>query len=300
MVMTMKPRTATVILLTFITLMSIGTAFALTNNSYACRTTCWTKCDVIFSYVNSYDNEIEKDVARICAWITTCKHTIKIRITNAYPCYEATIDYTIKNIGNLYAHIDKITINNPNPNALETHITNHECTYIAPCEEINGQLTLHILQQAQQNHTYEFQITIELTCAEKPHPRTIGFWTHQFRVALGEIKGKAQVDPDTLEAHLNQINSSSAVFTFTGTRKEKFQTALDILTPPRRSSMEAKLKAQLLALWLNYVAGWTEGYTLDGMTAQEIIEGSETALLNKYTDQYEDWKDLCDDFNNLG
>jgi len=299
--MTMKTRTTTAILLTLITLMSIGTAFALTSNSYACRTTCYTNCDVIFTYVNSYDNEIEKDVAHTCAWITSCKHTIKICVTNAYPCYEATIDYAIKNIGKLYAHIDKITIDNPNPEALETQITNHECTWIAPCEKINGQLTVHVLQGAQQSHTYEFEITIKLSCGERQHPRTIGFWAHQFEVALCR-RGMAQVDPDTLERYLDEVSSSSDIFEFDGglSRREKFRAAYEILNIGFHSSMEAKLKAHLLALWLNYVADWTEGYTLDGMTAYEIIEGSENALDTGATTEYKDWKNLCDDFNNLG
>jgi hypothetical protein len=61
-----------------------------------------------------------------------------------------------------------------------------------------------------------------------------------------------------------------------------------------------KLKAQLLALWLNYVAGWTEGYTLDGMTAQDIIKGSENTILKGLTGEYEYWKNLCENFNKLG
>lgn len=296
--MTMKTRTTTAILLTLITLMSIGTAFALTSNSYACRTTCYTNCDVTFTYVNSYDNEIEKDVAHTCAWITSCKHTIKICVTNAYPCYEATIDYTIKNIGNMKAHIDKITINNPNPEALEISITNHECTWITPCEKINGQLTLHLLEEAQQCHTYEFEITIELSCAELQHPRTIGFWKNQFSALY--CKDTAQVNSDTLEKILDEISTESQIFNFTGSRKHKFQQALDILNPDFKSNMKDKLKAQLLALWLNYKIGWTTGYTVEGMTAYQIIQGSEAALLNNQTKKFEYWKNLCDGFNNLG
>jgi hypothetical protein len=68
---------------------------------------------------------------------------------------------------------------------------------------------------------------------------------------------------------------------------------------PKGSKMEDKLKAQLLALWLNYVAGWTEGYTLNGMTAWQIIQGSETALQNNQTSQYQYWKNLCEEFNNI-
>jgi hypothetical protein len=88
---------------------------------------------------------------------------------------------------------------------------------------------------------------------------------------------------ETLENYLDQISTQSPIYEFTGTRTQKFQQALAILSPPWRSNMEAKLKAQLLALWLNYVAGWTEGYKYKGMTAWEIIQGSENALLNHQT-----------------
>ena len=50
------------------------------------------------------------------------------------------------------------------------------------------------------------------------------------------------------------------------TRRKKFQKAYSILEMPRRPTMLDKLKAQSLALWLNYVAGWTEGYALNGMS----------------------------------
>lgn len=63
--------------------------------------------------------------------------------------------------------------------------------------------------------------------------------------------------------------------------------------------MEARLRAHLLALWLNYVAGWTDGYEVEGKTAQDIISGSEGALTGGQTSEYEYWKNLCDTFNNL-
>ena len=64
--------------------------------------------------------------------------------------------------------------------------------------------------------------------------------------------------------------------------------------------MEAKLKAQLLALWLNYVSDYSNGYTYQGKTAQQIIQGSENTLLNHQTSKYEYWKNMCDGFNKLG
>jgi hypothetical protein len=297
----MKTKIFALLILAMIVLSIIGYSYACRNGGI--QINCYYNCDVEFTEVTTSDNEIEKEVANVYAEICD-GDKINAYITNAYPCYEAYIDFTIKNKGNKPVHIDEVRIEDYDKTALEISIIDIiACTWISPGETINGQVTVHILQEAKQNWQYTFKIKIRTTCYPERHPRTIGFWKHQFRVALGEIKGKAQVDPDTLEAYLNQINSSSAVFTFTGTRTEKFQTALDILTPPQRSSMEAKLKAQLLAqllaLWLNYVAGWTGGYKYKGMTAEEIIQGSENALLAGATDKYEYWKDLCDRFNNI-
>ena len=298
----MKTRTATAILLTLITLMGIGTAFALMNNSYACYlkpTRVDTYCKVRFVHVKYWNNEIEKDVGYICAWITDCEHTIKISICNAYPCYTAYINFTIENKGKLDAHIDKVSVENPNPEALELVLNpNLECIWIEPCQTIEGQLAVHTLQTAQECHTYTFEIEIKYSCGERPHPCTIGFWKNHFSAALN-CKGTAQVDPDTLERYLDEITSSSNVFKFDGNRKEKFRAAYEILRVEFPSSMEAKLKAHLLALWLNYVAGWTEGYKLKGMTAYEIIQGSENALTTDQTTRYQYWKNLCDYFNNL-
>jgi len=294
---TMKTKIFALLILAMIVLSIIGYSYACRNGGI--QINCYYNCDVEFTEVTTSDNEIEKEVANVYAEICD-GDKINAYITNAYPCYEAYIDFTIKNKGDKPVHIDEVRIEDYDKTALEISIIDIiACTWISPGETINGQVTVHILQEAKQNWQYTFKIKIRTTCYPERHPRTIGFWKHQFQVALGQIKGKAQVDPDTLEAYLNQINSSSAVFTFTGTRTEKFQTALKILTPPNRSSMEAKLKAQLLALWLNYVSGWTNGYKIDGMTAEEIIEGSENALTTPIPAEYEYWKDLCDRFNNI-
>ena len=295
----MKTRTTTAILLTLITLMSIGTAFALTNNSYACLPTCITpQCEVIFTYASTWDNEIEKDVGHTCTWITNCQHTIQVSICNAYPCYEVYINYTVKNIGTCTIHFDSVTIINPNPEALAITTTNHTCTWLSPWETVKGTTTVHTLQPAQQNGQYTFQIKIGTSCQTK-HPCSMGFWKNQFSTALCK-NGKPQVPAATLEQYLDQINATSQVFEFTGTRKQKFQQALTILSRYTSSSMEAKLKAHLLALRLNYVAGWTDGYKLNGKIAWDIIQGSEYALLHNLTSDYGKWKNLCDQFNNLG
>ncbi|MEM3696541.1 MAG: hypothetical protein QXQ94_03425 [Candidatus Bathyarchaeia archaeon] len=283
--------------LTIITLTTIGYSYACTNGGISIN--CYCNCDVKFTCVKTWDNEIEKDVANITANIIGCTgDTIKAYIINAYPCYMAYINYTIKNTGCRPIHFENLTIINPNPEALEITTTNHTCTWLQPCEKISGITTVHILQPAKQNWTYQFQIKIGLKCQEG-YPRTIGFWKNQFDKALCK-GGKPQIDLDTLENYLNQISANSPIYEFTGNRTQKFQNASKILSPPWNSNMKAKLLAHLLALWLNYVAGWTEGYKYKGMTAWEIIQGSENALLNNQTNKYEYWKNMCDGFNNLG
>jgi hypothetical protein len=280
-------------------------ALGIIGYSYSCNNggisiNCYCNCDVKFTKVTTSDNEFTKYVADVTAKINCAGDTITACITNAYPCYRAYINYTIKNTGCKPVHFDTLTIINNHPEALEITTTNHTCTWLSPCETVKGTTSVHVLQPAKQDWQYNFQIKIGFSCQEG-YPHTIGFWKNQFSEALCK-SGRPQVPAATLLAYLNQISSQSQIFNFTGahTQTLKFQQALNILSPSTSSSMEAKLKAQLLALWLNYVAGWTNGYKYGGMTAWEIIKGSEDALLNHRTGEYKDWKDLCDHFNNLG
>jgi len=306
-----KTKIFALIILAIIALTSIGYSYACLNGGI--QVNCYPSyyCNVVFIKVRTYDNEIEKDVGKVYAQISCDGGTIQVCIDNSYPCYKAYINFTIKNTGCKPVHFDTLTIINPNPEALEITTTNFTCTWLQPCqlcqlcqpcqpcETVKGNTTVHIIQTAQECHTYIFKIEIKYSCGEKPHPCTIGFWKNQFPKALCK-SGNPQIPAATLLQYLNQISNQSNVFNFTGTQKEKFQQALDILDLPRRPTPEAKLKAQLLALWLNYVAGWTDGYKLNGKTAWQIIQGSEYALTYNKTSKYEDWKNLCDDFNNLG
>jgi len=293
----MKDKMVIALALTMLTLTAMGYSYACTNGGW--QINCYCYCNVKFTKVTTWDNEIEKDVANITAKIIGCSgDTIDAYIKNGYPCYMAYINYTIKNIGCKPVHFNSLTIINPNPEALEITTTDRTCTWLAPGEKTSVLTTVHILQQAQQNWQYQFQIKIGFKC-QKEYPRTIGFWKNQFEKALYR-GGKPQVPKETLEQYLDQISAQSPIYEFTGTQNQKFQQALNILNPPWRSNMEAKLKAHLLALWLNYVAGWTEGCKYKGMTAWQIIQGSENALQNNQTSMYEYWKNMCDGFNNLG
>jgi len=292
----MKNKLLIALALTMITLGAIGYSYACTNGGW--HINCYCNCNVRFARVTTSDNEIEKDVANVIATINCAGDTINAYISNGYPCYRAYINYTIKNTGCKPIHFIGLTIINPNPEALEIATTNHTCTWLQPCQTVTGTTTVHILEPAKQNWQYTFQIKTCVTC-NTGAPRTIGFWKNQFTSCTCHC-GASQIGQSTLEQYLDQISVQSPIYEFTGTRRQKFQQAYTILQPPIHSSMEAKLKSQLLALWLNQVSGWAGGYMVDGKTASDIIQGSENTLLNHQTTQYEYWKNLCDTFNNLG
>jgi hypothetical protein len=290
-----KAKIAIGIILVAIALISIGYSYACTNGF---QINCYCNCDVKFIKVLTSDNEFEKFVGDVSASINCAGDTITVCIKNGYPCYRAYINYTIKNVGCKPVHFDSLKIINSHPEALEITTTNHTCTWLCPCETVKGTTTVHVIQPAKQCWQYCFQIKIGFTCQEG-YPRTIGFWKNQFSEALCK-SGRPQIPAATLLTYLNQISTQSPVFEFTGTQAQKFQQALNILSPSTSSNMEAKLKAQLLALWLNYMSGWTGGYKYGGRTAEQIIQGSENALLNHQTGNYEYWKNQCDGFNNIG
>jgi hypothetical protein len=289
-----KTKIAILTILVAIALISIG-------YSYACGITiCNCNCDVKFTKVITSDNEFEKYVADVSARINCAGDTITVCITNGYPCYMAYINYTIKNTGCKPVHFDCLTIINNHPEALDITTTNYTCTWLCPCDTVKCTTTVHVLQPAKQCWQYCFQIKIGFTC-QTCYPHTIGYWKNCFSDALCK-NGKPQVPASTLLTYLNQICSQTTLscFKFTGTQTQKFQQALSILNPANNANMEAKLKAQLLALWLNYMAGCSGGYKYGGKTDKEIIQGSETALCNHQTGKYEYWKDMCDGFNNIG
>jgi hypothetical protein len=289
-------KLAAILTLTVIALLTIGYGYGCKNGGIDNKP---DKFDLAFISVVAGDNETEIDVAVANAQITPDGNTINVYISNAYPGYEAYIIYTIQNKGEIPARFDSLTIKNPNPEVLEITFTDHTYIWLQPGQTVQGEATIHILEKAEENKQYTFQIIMGLSSREEK-PRTIGFWTQQFSAAITQTENQLQIAPETLENWLDRISTESSVMKFTGLKEEKFQQALNTLKAPKYPTMEDKLKAQLLTLWLNYVAGWTEGYTLQGMDARQIIQGSEDALQNQQTYRYEYWKDLCKDFNDLG
>jgi len=290
----MKAKLLSILIVVLIALLS-------TSYAYACLTIdkASINClipNLVFNSATASENE---NLATIKASISSARDTITVTVYNAYPNYQGTLKYSIKNTGNTPIQFTGLTIINSNPNALLITPTNPTGILIQPSQITQGTTGIKVLPNAEENHVYTFKIQISAQAKEPAKPHTVDFWRDRFQEQL--CKGnQPKIDASTLEQYLNQISSQSNIFKFTGTRQQKFQQAQNILTLPKKANAEPQLKAQLLGLWLNQIAGWTTGYKLEGKTSQQIIQGSEGVLRNKQTSKYDSWRSLCERFNNLG
>jgi hypothetical protein len=284
-----------ILVLVIVAVSVIGYSYAKLGDGK--ETSC--SCGIIFTAVSVSDNELRRDIATISAKITPDGEVIDACIAKAYPGYKASITFTIKNAGAMTVHVDEVRIYQYNTTALQIGVSNM-IAWVDPYKTLNGAETVQILNGASQNWRYTFRTEIVASCQPQACPRSLGFWKHEFCVALGgdkNDKNEQNFCPATLENYLDQITRQSRIFRFTGTQKQKLTQTLNILQIPNPTSMENKLKAQLLALWLNYAAGWTAGRTLQGMTAKQIIDGSENALISHQTQKCGYWEGLCECFN---
>jgi len=91
---------------------------------------------------------------------------LNITMSNAYPCYQCTCNFTIENQGTIPYHIDEVKLDNPNPGevnvSLSGDITGDVCTVLKPGEKVTGTITAHVLEGAAENSTYTFTATIHV------------------------------------------------------------------------------------------------------------------------------------------
>ncbi len=139
---------------------------------------------------------------------------------------------------------------------------------------------------------------------EEPEPgewgiRTIGFWKHQFNVALGNHKGHQHVPQENLLFYLSEISSDSSIPELQDMDTD-MMAALALLELRGKHAMYDRAVQQLLAVWLNYVSG-NENATLGNTTYHlydDVIVPGEAALLDGDPANDAFWKDFFDDINN--
>ena len=136
--------------------------------------------------------------------------------------------------------------------------------------------------------------------APEPHfdPRTIGYWKHQ--CTIGAPKGGDHVGMK--QSFIDAIRNQSRVFSTLGTVAE----ACGILWADYKSDMAGRARQQLLALWLNVVAGFVDlnaPIHLPKLTSATTVGGAildAENLILTHTDKpsLERAKNICDSLNN--
>jgi hypothetical protein len=169
-------------------------------------------------------------------------------------------------------------------------------------------LTLTVIPGASSLWYERLHVDVNVSTGDWSHPRSKGYWCHALANSIGHHSHQFP-SLSELEDYFDEISSNSYVFNFTGTGLENVMEAMDILGchysgshPWQHNSMEYKLKEQLLAVWLNVVSGYGDGYALNlGNTTVllggEIINISENVLVTHNTPLYESMKNICEEYN---
>jgi hypothetical protein len=143
---------------------------------------------------------------------------------------------------------------------------------------------------------------------EPPEPgdwglRTIGFWKHQLRCALGISNGHQHVPTDQLTDYISYISATSQIPELQDMGGD-MTAALALLELHGKHPMYDRAVQQLLGTWLNYVSGnemWdSDGDDVDDTDILDTILWAEDILLNGDPADHEIVKDTLDALNNSG
>jgi len=179
-------RKAIIIILALVLALSaLPVTFACYNGGWGNWNWCWRPqqpvyccpnyCNVIFKSAYAHDNENTftpiKEVAETTACIKDCGKKLVVTIDNAYPGYQGTVDFCVKNTGSMAATITGITTDYPDPFYLQIDLTGEwEGAVIYPCSEKCGQLVIGGIPQTPdaQNRDFTFTININYDCTCTP------------------------------------------------------------------------------------------------------------------------------------
>lgn len=143
-------------------------AFAGIGVSYACvdpnAPRCY--CDVAFvDSVYAYDNEDEKDIGTIDAWLNGeynngLYNGIWVDIFDAYPGYVVFIDFTVKNTGDRPIDVNGLVPIDYDPSAMSFSLTGDisQTTWLDTGASVDGTLVITVENDALESHTYYFKV----------------------------------------------------------------------------------------------------------------------------------------------
>ena len=118
-------------------------------------------------HVASTEVEIKRGYKRCWCWYFSRQNTLVVTVTDAYPCYQPTVDFWIKAYSRYHpACLVCMKINGTYatpgvPLDLgDLIVTVDPPQEISPCQCGQGDITIHVKQDAEQCHTYKFTVTM--------------------------------------------------------------------------------------------------------------------------------------------
>jgi hypothetical protein len=112
-----------------------------------------------WSIHDNWDTErVDKDYSHIEATIDG--DNLVVTVANAYPCIDYYVRFDIKNTGTIPMHIDNVIIDNPNPITVSVENLGTLPVQVHPGDEATGVLHVHVEQEALENTTYTFTVTV--------------------------------------------------------------------------------------------------------------------------------------------
>lgn len=85
---------------------------------------------------------------------------LNVTIVNAYPGYQPELYFLVDNIGTIPVKLLNYTISDVNTTALDVAFTTPEDTQIHPGGDSTYGMTVTVLQEAEENATYTFEVTL--------------------------------------------------------------------------------------------------------------------------------------------
>lgn len=154
----MNKKLGVIVVSMLIALLGVGTSYAVDTLNTSEYAEYWY--DPIFTSVSVSDNEGVLDVGVVSAVITS-DELVDVDIFNAYPGYEAYIDFTIINIGDP-VYITGLSFSDYDTSALSLSVDGIvPGTFLGSEESVSGTLTVTVLDGALQNTVYLFDVFID-------------------------------------------------------------------------------------------------------------------------------------------
>lgn len=155
----MNKKLAVIIISMVIAFLGMGSSYAVDTLDTSEYAEYWY--DPVFTDVSFSDNEGVLDVGLVQASIMGDGEMIDVDIFNAYPGYEAYVDFTITNVGDP-VYIVGLSFSSYDTSALSLVVDGVvPGTFLGSEESVSGRLTVTVLDGALQNMVYLFDVYVD-------------------------------------------------------------------------------------------------------------------------------------------